>query len=866
MLVVLTCSAAAFAQQHIDSVSPGEGPIAGGTIVTLKGGNFSGVTVLIDRATVNPLSLSDSEVRLQMPKHDNGYALIQIGTAATEFLYIPPKLEDLPPGYITTVAGAGPYLRVEQPAKDAVISAWGLATAPNGDIYFMFTARGLVMRVRADGILQHVAGTLGAVDPEFLGDGGPAKDAFFWFPRSVALDGAGNLYVADAAHIRIRKIDALTGIVTTIAGNGKAGFSGDGGPSTAAQILEPTHLTCTPNGTVYFLDGNVRVRRIMPDGVINTVAGNGTVGESGDGGQAINAQLNAAMLDMSDLAVDGDGNLFILETDGQRVRKVDGTSGIITTFASRDGRGQPFNRARGLAIDPAGNVYVASIFSLDKFDRSGRLVESWFNNHGFTEDGAIAKQASIGSPQALAIAANGDIIYSDSSPTRIRKIDLATGKLETLAGIAPKTIGVPGSPLGAVFVSNWGDLAFLPNGDLAFADGSANWIFRIDLRNGTISNLGGSGYFGPGYEETPALATNLGAPVAIEVDSAGTLYFVDKVSVRYIDSNGIVHRATGGRPDSQCGFSGDGGPARDAMLCQPEDVAFDRAGNMFIADPNNNRIRRIDAVTLVMTTVAGSGPSNGFEGYGHGSSCGDGGPATSACMNTPIAVAVQDDGTLYINAFYNNPKIRKVTPDGIITSLPNWPLSLKLIVGPGQSIFGHGLTQIYRADNDRIRTIAGGSAPGFSGDGGAASQARMAPGLAELAQGLAIDAEGNLFFHDSGNRRIRAIRYGAVLAPTGAKIEATATGTTIRATVFDANNNTAPGVRVDFSSPVTGPTCALSNPFAITDPNGVASVTCMPSCLAGSYSVNARPLTATSSATVTMTNPGSPCRRRSARH
>jgi hypothetical protein len=352
--------------------------------------------------------------------------------------------------------------------------------------------------------------------------------------------------------------------------------------------------------------------------------------------------------------------------------------------------------------------------------------------------------------------------------------------------------------------------------------------------------------------------------VSIDIDDTGTVRFADKQAIRSIDANGIIHRIIG--VPGPCGFTGDGANARDAQLCQPEDVIHDGAGNVYIADTNNNRIRRVDAKSGAISTVAGSGMPNGFEGYSHGSFCGDGGLAKDACLNTPISVALLDDGTMYINDFYNN-KIRKVTPDGRISSLAGWPGASKLIVGPGQSIFAQGGTRVYRADGDRIRIVAGtGTTSGFSGDGGPAILAMFAPGEAEYAHGLAIDAEGNLFVHDSGNRRIRGIRYGAVLAPPNATIQAAVSGGTIRATVLDSAGFTARGVRVDFGAPSTGASCTLSSAFAITDAAGIATVSCSPNCIAGNYQITARPLTSSSTTSVSLVNPGGPCKRRAVRH
>jgi hypothetical protein len=163
--------------------------------------------------------------------------------------------------------------------------------APDGQIYFMQTDRGILFRIDSAGILHHVAGTLGSHGFEWIGDGGPAIDAFFAFARSVDVDSAGSAYITDIRG-RIRKVDASTGIVTTVAGTASSGS-----PATAgrrhAVLGQPTHIACTPDGTLYFLDAlpvgggtprNLRVRRVTPQGVITTIVGNGSIGDSGDGG------------------------------------------------------------------------------------------------------------------------------------------------------------------------------------------------------------------------------------------------------------------------------------------------------------------------------------------------------------------------------------------------------------------------------------------------------------------------------------------------------------------------------------------------------------------------------------------------------
>jgi len=159
--------------------------------------------------------------------------------------------------------------------------------------------------------------------------------------------------------------------------------------------------------------------------------------------------------------------------------------------------------------------------------------------------------------------------------------------------------------------------------------------------------------------------------------------------------------------------------------------------------------------------------------------------------------------------------------------------------------------------------LAGNGERGFSGDGGPATEARL--DNPSQATGIAVDTEGNLYFQDAANRRIRAVRYGAVLAPPGATIAVTASGSTIRATVRDSTGRPAPSVRVDFAAPSSGASCKLSNPFAITDTNGAVTMSCTPNCIPGSYSVTATPITTAAQASVTFTNGGVPCRRRASR-
>lgn len=276
------------------------------------------------------------------------------------------------------------------------------------------------------------------------GDGGPALKATFSSPTQVAADRRGNLYIADYANNRIRKMDRH-GVITAFAGTGEAGFAGDGGPALQAKINFPHAITVTDNGTVYFTDTkNHRVRKITPDGIITTVAGNGQAGFSGDGGLALNASLNQP----EGIAVDARGNLFIAEFNNHIIRKVT-PAGIITTVAgngtagfSRDGglaSKASLNITPAVAVDAAGNLYLCDRENhrVRKVDRRGILttvagngMEATTENIG---DGGAATAASLNRPVGLALDRAGNLYIAERNGHRVRKVT-AAGTITTIAG------------------------------------------------------------------------------------------------------------------------------------------------------------------------------------------------------------------------------------------------------------------------------------------------------------------------------------------------------------------------------------------------------------------------------------------------
>jgi uncharacterized protein (TIGR03437 family) len=358
---------------------------------------------------------------------------------------------------ITTVAGVTNqgYAGDGGPATSASLShPQGLVLDGAGNLYFADKGNYAVREVNAAGTINTVAGPGSLIFGAPIGDGGPATSANFAWTNSLfvgaAIDAAGNLYFSDSGHGRVRKINPA-GIISTVAGNGVPGSGGDGGPATSASLFAPAGIALDSVGNLYIADPPVgRVRKVDTSGNISTVAGTGTVGYSGDGGPATSAQI----LPPIGLAVDAKGNLYIAETGAgvPHVRKVDAT-GIITTFAGSGnstgfaGDGGPainaqLNTLAGLAVDQAGNLYIADAgnYRVRKVDTSGIITTvagTGQINLGGTGDGGAAISAAL-QPSGLAFDAAGNLYVADYSAGRIRKIAF---------GIAPPGLSVSSTSL-----------------------------------------------------------------------------------------------------------------------------------------------------------------------------------------------------------------------------------------------------------------------------------------------------------------------------------------------------------------------------------------------------------------------------------
>ncbi|XGV87867.1 MAG: DUF4347 domain-containing protein [Limnothrix sp. BL-A-16] len=305
----------------------------------------------------------------------------------------------------------------------------------------------------------------------FAGDGGAATAAQLNAPYGIAFDSSGNLYIADFSNHRIRKVDT-SGNITTVAGNGTAGFAGDGGAATAAQLNAPTNIALDGSGNLYIADEqNNRVRKVDTSGNITTVAGNGTAGSTGDGSAATSATLNKPIG-----VAFGGGNLYIAENNGARIRKVD-PSGIISTVVASG-----LNAPGGIAIDNSGNLYIADRGNnrIQKVDTSGSISTfAGTGTTGFSGDNGAATSAQLRYPNGVAVDSDGNLYIADRNNHRIRKVDAITGSISTIAGTGANSGFSPdGTAAASAIVTNPTGLAFY-GGNLYVIDRANQRIRKI---------------------------------------------------------------------------------------------------------------------------------------------------------------------------------------------------------------------------------------------------------------------------------------------------------------------------------------------------------------------------------------------------
>lgn len=506
------------------------------------------------------------------------------------------------------------------------------------------------------------------------GDGGPATSALLLETQGLALDSQNRLYIADVNDNRVRRIDA-DGTIETVAGNGIVGFSGDGGLATSARLRNPYGLAIDAQDNLYISDlGNARVRKVTPSGWISTYVGGGMVqpGLANDGGAGSDYILGAPR----DLVVDKHNNLFVSDFSRNQVYEIS-PSGILTTAA---GTGSP----------------------------------------GYTGDYGAAQLATLNAPAGLTFDFNGNLLICDSGNKVVRRI----------LGDMIETYLPTGTLASGLALSAPTAIAFQPGDFILISDPGAGALYSVSALSNNIQVLP--------YAE------------GVTVDAKSNVYLSEQGFVSAIAPSQATTTLAG---TNEVGFLGENVAATAARLNQPSGVAADSLGNIYIADSGTNRIRRIDSGGAI-TTFAGTGAA----GY-----AGDGGAAISAELNGPSSVAFDAAGDLLVADTGNN-AIRAISPAGIIsTAVQSADLNqpeFALASGGNIYVSNSGAHTVLMVDaQGAVHPLAGTGTAGSSGDGGLATAATL-----ESPRGLAIDNAGNLYIADEGAGVVRMVTPAGVIS------------------------------------------------------------------------------------------------------
>lgn len=653
----------------------------------------------------------------------------------------------------------------------------GLTTDKNGNVYIADRQNHRIRKVTTDGIITTIAGT---GREGYTGDGGKASNAQLIQPERVAVDLQNNLYIVERYTFRIRKVDLNTGIITTIAGTGVLGYSGDGGAATLAQIGHIRGFTIGIDGSLYLAQDS-RIRKIdAQTNIISTIVGTGNSGYSGDGGLATLANIRT-----TGLAIDRHNNLYIADGDNHVLRKVDAISGIINTIAGTGTSGYSGDGGSALlaqitdlndiTLDSVENIYIVqnSHHVIRKITaRTGIITTiAGIGTPGYSEVEELATQAQLHFPKYMAIDGKGNLFMGDEKHQRIRKIEASTGIISTIAGNGNKNYhsggySGDGGPATSADLSYPSEIALGSLGNIYFIDKGNARVRKINRYTRIISTIAGTGNFtdslGDGKLATEA---KLVTPFGIALDNNNNIFITENHGnrVRKVEaSTGIINTIAGtGEPFS----TGDGGFAIHAKFNFPHGIILDKYGDIYLAD--NNRIRKITTSTGIINAFAGTGKL----GYS-----GDGNLAILAELYWVQGIALDHFNNLYAADAFNN-CIRKINANtGTISTITGLggignegysgdggPATFARLNNPSDiAVDNSGNIYIADSGNDCIRkidvttgniiTIAGTGVPGYSGDGGLATCAQL-----NHPRSIAIDASGNIYISDAYNHCIRKL-------------------------------------------------------------------------------------------------------------
>ncbi len=656
-------------------------------------------------------------------------------------------------GVISTIAGTGaPGFGGDEGAATAALlnRPEGVAVDKDGNVYIADSQNNRVRKVAPDGRITTFAGGAGTA----LGDGGPATQARVAAPLDVAADGNGNVFIADTS--RIRKVDSA-GIITTVAGNGSFGATGDGGPATAAALSRPASVAVDGAGNIAIADQfNYRIRVVTAaDGVINTMAGGGGQGYTPDLVGAVGARLNFLL----GVAFDPMGSLYFADTFNFVIRRIIpaapgdtmppvvrvtapttaltyiATEGSLTlsgtaTDASpvaqlrwsndRGGSGVATGTGdwtiRGIGLSNGQNVITVTAWDAGGNGGSAQLTVNYAPQQtmvtlagtgetGADGDGGPGTTARLNQPAGVAVDTAGNVYVADTLNHRVRKID-SRGRITAFAGNGDLGSSGDAGPALDATMNVPVDVAVDAGGAVYISDLNLNRVRKV-TPDGKIATVAGTGVSTFGGDGGPGKDAALSAPRGIAVDAAGNLYIADSNNLRIRKVNAGDGRITTIAGNGEFGFGGDGGPATQATLSVVSDVAVDSAGNLYLADVSNQRIRRVSASDGKIETIAGTGTS----GYN-----GDGTAAKEARISLGglSFMTFDSSGDLYFADSFNH-RIRKIT------------------IGSGM-----------------ISTVAGTGVAGSAGESNSPTGVNL-----QLPAGVALDVMGNLYVGDSGNHRVR---------------------------------------------------------------------------------------------------------------
>jgi uncharacterized protein (TIGR03437 family) len=601
-----------------------------------------------------------------------------------------------------------------------LVSPFGLASDPAGNLYVSDTYLSQVFKITIDGKIAVFAGngTSG-----YSGDGGPAAQAELTNPVALALDANGNLYIGDSYWAVIRMVD-LRGIIHTFAGNPGAVQPGDGGPALQARFLSPDGLAVNSAGDVYIADSDPRsdtIREVDTSGIVTKIAGEyGFYGDPGNGLSTV-----SSLFAPGGLAVDSRGNLYFADTEACGIWQIS-PSFNMTQFAGDgncafDGDGAATGHALDnpayLTFGSGGNLYVTDVGTqrIRVIGQNQMSTVAGTGAPGYNGDGIPAAKAQLEFPEGIGADSTGNVYFAESYGHRVREID-TQGVIHTVAGVgANLPLGDGGAATSAVLLQAQGIVSDRKGGFYVL-DSKTSTVRSISP-NGAITTVAGTGLAGYNGDGIPATQAQLYSPFALALDAQGNLYISDSGNnrVRMINAQGIIQTVAG---TGAFGFNGDGIPANQAELARPEGITIDPYGDLLICDIDNHRLRIVAGGMIgtiagnkgqtdqVPPTDSGDGMSAltasfvflygvavdpagnvytadegtnrirkiGTDGIirpfagesGNVGTTGDGGPATNATLNYPYQIATDGNGNVFISC---DDRIREVTTDGIIHTL-----------------------------------------------------------------------------------------------------------------------------------------------------------------------------------------------------